>query len=277
MYFKPFLDIYYSGGFSFSEARSEISFALEILFDYTYKDFLLGKTLEKSQKIKAENIFKERIKSRKPIQQLLSRTFFYGRRFFVNEFTLIPRPETELLVKTVLDAACRFENPKLLDIGTGSGCIGITLLLENKKIKADMSDISMPALKTAEKNAQLYNTLERAEFIHSDLFKNINKKYDIIVSNPPYIPIKDKQTLQIEVRDFDPETALFTSDNDGIEFYEKIINDAPLFLTQGGMLFFELGAGQSRKVKKLLEKAEFHNTAVLKDFSRIERVISGIL
>ncbi len=273
MYRKAFIDLYLKDGFIFEDAKNEIDFVLETLFNYTYKDFLLGKTLSQNQIAKTEKIIKERIKTRRPIQQITGQAFFYNRRFLVNESTLIPRPETELLVSEVLKLSQNIENPKILDIGTGSGCIPITLCLENSKITAHSVDILSSAIETAKKNALLHNVYEKIRFFKSDLFENIEEKYDIIVSNPPYIPLKEKENLQVEVKDFDPPEALFTNDEYGIEYYEKIITESHDYLSDNGYLAFELGVNQCKLVEKILKANKYRNINIIKDFNNINRVI----
>lgn len=271
MYRKRFIDKYLKNDFSFEEAKVEVDFALDVLFNYTYKDFMLGKIIEPWQFAKLEKVFNERVLTHKPIQQIIGQAFFYGRKFFVNEHTLIPRPETELLVENALNVACEFKNPKILDIGTGSGCIPITLALENKNISAQSIDISNEAVIMAEKNALLHNVRGQINFYQSDLFENVNDEFDIIVSNPPYIPLKDKENLQIEVRDFDPPNALFTKDEDGVEFYEKIAVEAKDYLN--GYLLFELGINQSEKVEKILKANNYTDIRIIKDYNSINRII----
>lgn len=271
MYRKKFVDKYLKKGFSFDEAKVEVDFALEVLFNYTYKDFMLGKTIEPWQYAKLEKVFNERITFHKPIQQIVGQAFFYGRKFFVNEHTLIPRPETELLVENVLGSAKEFKKPRILDIGTGSGCIPITLVLENKDIFAHSVDISKDAVIVAEKNALFHNVRESVNLYQSDLFENVNDEFDIIVSNPPYIPLKEKENLQIEVKNFDPPNALFASDDDGIEFYEKIAGEAKDYLC--GYLFFEIGINQSDKVRKILKTNNYNDIRVIKDFNSIDRIV----
>jgi len=277
MYLKSFLDAYSSNGFSLQEARSEISFALDVLFNFTYKDFLLDRELSDAQIEQAQAVFDERTSLKKPIQLILGQAYFLGRRFFTDKYTLIPRPETELLVTEVLVLSKQFKNPEILDIGTGTGCIGISLMLENPEIKADMSDIQLNALKTAQKNAVFHKVSDRAGFIQSDLFTNIEKKYDIIVSNPPYIPLKDKENLQLEVKQYEPSAALFAKDELGLEFYEKIITDAPRFLKNKGAIGFELGIKQAEAVKNLLKNNGFSNIEIKKDFNSIDRIITAFL
>lgn len=273
MYRKIFIDKYLKNGFSFDEAKVEVDFALEVLFNYTYKDFMLGKSIEKWQLSKLEKVLNERISTHRPIQQIIGQAFFYGRKFFVDENTLIPRPETELLVQETLKLATKFEKPKILDIGTGTGCIPITLVVENENIVAESVDISFETIETAKKNVLLHNVFEKVRLYQSDLFENVDGTYNIIVSNPPYIPIKDKETLQVEVRDYDPASALYTSDEYGVEFYIKIIEQAKKYLLPDGYLLFELGINQHIIVEKCLKDNGFSDINVVQDYNSIERII----
>ena len=161
----------------------------------------------------------------------------------------------------------------MLDIGTGTGCIPVTLVLENSNITADAVDISEKALETAKKNAVFHNVSEKVNFIKSDIFENVKKQYNMIVSNPPYIPIKDKETLQIEVRDFDPAIALFTKDELGIEFYEKIIKQAMDYLLPEGYILFELGINQAELVGNMLVDNNYKPVEIIQDYNSIPRVI----
>lgn len=274
MYRKFFIDLYTKNNFSFEEAKAEVDFAFDTLFNYGYKDFVLGNKLEDWQLSKIERILKERLSTHRPIQQIIGQAYFYGRKYFVNENTLIPRPETELLVKKVLEL-CKDDKISVLDIGSGTGCIPITLAMENKNITADSVDISTGAIEIAEKNALFHNVYERVHFYKSDLFKQIEKRYNIITSNPPYIPLKEKETLQIEVKDFEPSIALYTKDEKGVEFYEKILNKAKNYLFDGGYIVFELGINQAELVKEMMKKLEYKNIEIIKDYNSIARVISA--
>jgi len=273
MYRNTFINKYLKNGYAFEDAKNEVDFATDVLFNYGYKDFVLGKTLEQWQLEKLEKIFIERIKTHKPIQQLVGQAYFYGRKFFVNKNTLIPRPETELLVQTVLEFAKEIKNPKILDIGTGTGCIPLTLFLENNDISVDSVDISEKAIETAKKNALFHNVFDNVRFINSDLFENVNEKYNIIVSNPPYIPLKDKETLETEVKDFDPALALFTQDEHGVEFYKKIIEDADSYLLPDGYIAFELGINQDKIVENMLSNNNYKQIKIINDLNSIPRII----
>ena len=166
---------------------------------------------------------------------------------------------------------------KVLDFGTGSGCIAcmIAKLTDAQVIGLD---ISTDALSTALDNASKLNLYNKAIFRKSDIFSNVKpgESFNMIVSNPPYIPPSEKANIQKEVT-FDPKMALFTNDEKGLEFYEKIISGAPKILNKGGYLLFELGIGQCADVKKLMEKAGFQNLDVIKDLAGIERIVSGQL
>lgn len=273
MYRKPFINKYLEFGFEFDEARSEVDFALDILFNYSYKDFMMGKTLLDWQVTKLWNVIKERVTTRRPMQQIVGQAYFCSRKFFVNEHTLIPRPETEILVEEVIKIAKNLETPKILEIGTGTGCIPISIALDCKNSTIESVDISNDALETAKKNALFHNVHEKINFYNSNLFENVENKYNIIVSNPPYIPLKDKDTLAIEVKDFDPYNALFTSDEDGIEFYEKIIISGKDFLMPDGYILFELGINQAQKVEDIFEQYNFKVLKIVKDLNNIERII----
>ncbi len=224
--------------------------------------------------ISEEDIFKinEIIEKRKigiPLQYILSVADFMGEKFFVNKNVLIPRPETEILVRKTAEIAQNFTQPKILDIGSGSGCIAI-ILSKILKSKVFSCDISEDALLVARQNSKNLNA--NVDFIHSDLFENINDKFDIIASNPPYIPPKEKTTIQKEVS-FEPDLALYTKDDSGIEFYEKIISQSGKYLKHKGYLLFELGINQFEIVKKLFMDYNFSDIEIINDLDNIERVI----
>lgn len=275
MYRKLYIDIYLKNGFEFDEAKNEVDFALDTLFNFTYRDYMLDKQLENWQISKLIKVITERVTTRRPIQQIIGQAFFFGRRFFVNEYTLVPRPETELLVSKSLELIKDNQNPQILDIGTGTGCIPLTIAMENKNVYIDSVDISPEAIETAKKNALFHNILSNVKFFKSDLFENVEKKYNLIVSNPPYIPLKDKETLQIEVREFDPPTALFTKDEAGVEFYEEIILKAKDYLLENGYIAFELGFNQANLVKEMLETNNYTDINIIKDYNSIERIITA--
>lgn len=230
----------------------------------------------------------ERRVSGMPVQHITGCQEFMSLTFKVNEHVLIPRQDTEILVETVIEWIKKewAKNQKeqagnkvrIMDMGTGSGCIAVSLAyyIENSFITA--VDISEMALKTAISNAQANNVADRITFIHSDLFKDIPEEYrrriyDVIVSNPPYIPTDDIKHLKREVKCFEPVAAL-DGGRDGLEFYRSIISEADDFLKPGGLLALEVGFGQADVVSELM-KGKFEDVRKIKDLSGTERVVSG--
>lgn len=230
------------------------------------QDFWLNKNIPDEKITKINLLIEKRLKTRAPIQHLLGYGYFMGEKFIVNPDVLIPRPETELLV----NAVSKLNAETILDIGTGSGCIAIMLKkLTNKNITA--CDISAKSLEIARKNAENINV--KVDFVESDLFSNIKKSFDIIVSNPPYIPYSEHHALDIEVKEHEPHLALFASDESGVEFYEKIIKNSHKHLNQGGFLAFEIGIGQAKAICELLKNNNFSKIQVLQDLAKIDRII----
>ena len=247
---------------------AEIYFVLHAEFGLEKKDILLGKELSENDLEKAYKIFEERVNTGKPIQYIIEKTFFMGDFFQVNKNVLIPRDDTEILVKTTCRLIKENNLKSVLDIGTGSGIIAIELA-KCTKAKIVACDISPKALDVAKNN--VINLKQNVKFIQSDLFENINEKFDLIVSNPPYIPFSKKENLQFEVKNFEPETALFAKDN-GLFFYNEIISQAKKYLNKSGFIAFEIGIGQAKQIHELLEK-DFEKIIVKKDVSGIERVV----
>lgn len=225
---------------------------------------------------------KEELLHGRPTQYVLGYTWFCDMRFQVDEHVLIPRPETEELVMEVKkmyadipsDGDYRF---KVIDIGTGSGCIAIAL----KKYFPDWDvwavDKSNGALATAKTNAVLLNTA--IHFIESDILKEAKSDhppaFDIIISNPPYIPVEDQSEMDDRVLDHEPHAALFVTDNDPLQFYKAIIAFSDHHLLRGGMLFFETHELYAQEVAALLEENGFENISVKKDFQEKERMVFG--
>lgn len=214
------------------------------------------------QRKKILDIFSKRSTGR-PLDQIIGVTNFYGFDFFVDKNCLIPRSETELLCETVIREA----KGSGLDIGTGSGAIAIILDLRGG-FEMTGSDISGKAIAIAKKNKKKLKS--SVKFVKSDLFLGIKEKFNFIVSNPPYIRSGDMVGLQREVH-FEPKIAL-DGGNDGLDFYRKIIADAPRFLKTKGMIFFEIGINQAKDICNLLDK-DFENIKIRKDFGNIERIV----
>lgn len=277
MSIQEILKILIDSGIEPSEANVEVKLLIEHFCKYSRNDILMGKKLTDDML----NIVKEkaelRAKTRQPIQHIIGYADFMGEKFIVNPNVLIPRDETEFLVRKAVNIINSNNFKMALDVGTGSGIIAcmIAKLTECQIIGLDISN---EALNTALDNASKLNLFNKAIFRKSDIFSNVkpNESFDIIISNPPYIPIKEKAEIQKEVT-FDPEIALFTSDEKGLEFYEKIIKQAPNILNKGGYLLFEMGYGQSPYIKKLMENANFKEIEIIKDLANIDRVISAHL
>lgn len=277
MSIQEILKILIDSGIEPSEANVEVKLLIEHFCKYSRNDILMGKKLTDDML----NIVKEkaelRAKTRQPIQHIIGYADFMGEKFIVNPNVLIPRDETEFLVRKAVNIINSNKFKMALDVGTGSGIIAcmIAKLTECQIIGLDISN---EALNTALDNASKLNLFNKAIFRKSDIFSNVkpNESFDIIISNPPYIPIKEKAEIQKEVT-FDPEIALFTSDEKGLEFYEKIIKQAPNILNKGGYLLFEMGYGQSPYIKKLMENANFKEIEIIKDLANIDRVISAHL
>lgn len=220
----------------------------------------------------------------KPIAYLIGHKEFYSLDFAVTPDVLIPRPETELLVELAL-AWCA-SNPKghydLLDIGTGSGCIAVTITKRNPAVRAQATDISEAALEVARQNADRHQVADRVVFAHTDMLSlpadaTDDGRFDLILSNPPYVPEQDQTTLPANVRDHEPAVALFGGD-DGLHAYRKIASEVRSRLRPGGTLLLELGHDQADQVESLfVEAADLQVTGRHKDLAGIERVIQFTL
>lgn len=207
-----------------------------------------------------------------PLQHLLGYQDFMGLRFQVNEYVLIPRQDTEILV----EEAMRYlhDGMRILDLCTGSGCILLSLLHYSNDCEGVGVDISQEALQVAAQNAELLGI--KADFLKSDLYEKVTGKFDLLVSNPPYIERKVIPTLMEEVREYDPYIAL-DGGEDGLDFYRRIIDGAQDYLKRGGQILMEIGSGQAQAVSELLYEAGFKEIDVCKDFAGLDRVVSGRL
>ncbi len=221
------------------------------------------------KQVKKVNGWMKKRLSGRPLWYIVGNCDFYGIELDVDERVLIPRPETEQLVEEVLKDTTA--NSKVLDLCTGSGAIAITIAKE-RGAKVTAVDISEGALQLAEENAQK-NDVE-IEFIHSDMFANVSGKYDIIVSNPPYIKTNDIKFLQSEVKDFEPKMAL-DGGEDGLDFYRAIAILVQNYLTEKGELFLECGIGQAEKVAEMLKN--FSNVSIINDLNGVARIIKAVL
>ena len=209
----------------------------------------------------------EKRSERIPLQHITGVQEFMGHEFFVNEHVLIPRQDTEILVEHALDKV--EDGKKVLDMCTGSGCILLSIL-KRYQVRGTGADISSEALQVAERNRK-HLALPQVEWLQSDLFEKIEEKYDVIVSNPPYIQTEVIEGLQEEVRLHDPYIAL-DGKEDGLYFYRRIIEDAKAYLEDGGWLLFEIGYDQAEPVTRLMEQAGYREIHVKKDLSGLDRV-----
>ena len=216
-----------------------------------------------------------------PLDKIIGHKDFYDLKIPFNKNVLTPRYETELLTEMVIkDIHKNYKKspPSVLDLCSGSGCIGLAIASATAS-HVTMSDISSKAIKISKKNNKYNNKLRLKDnkppmnpnFVVSDLFEGLEYKFDIIVCNPPYIKSQDLQMLEIEVRDFDPILAL-DGGKDGLDFYRRVISDAPKYLNDGGKIYFEVGVGQSERVAKLLNK-DFDDIEIKKDYAQIDRFI----
>ena len=235
----------------------------------TQADLLTKVDLSVAEQKKLNYAVKKRLEGM-PIQKIFRRAYFYDLVLYINNNVLCPRPETELLVEEVLKTSN--EKSKILDLCTGSGAIALAIK-KHTNAQVFASDISTKALYVAKKNAKNLNL--QLKFIHSNLFDGIKQKFDIIVSNPPYIKTEDCKTLDVEVKNYDPIISLDGGAN-GLKFYEIIAKDAPKHLTKNGKIVLEVGMGQAQDVKKLLEKNGFV-CYIKRDYNNIERVVVGEL
>lgn len=275
MQIKDIVKILTDAGIEKNEANIEVKLLIEHFTGYSSTDLLSGKILNNEQLKLITEKAKLRAQTRQPIQHIIGLADFMGEKFIVNPSVLIPRDETEILVRKAIEVINNNKFVSALDMCTGSGCIACMIAkLTNCQIIG--VDISTEALHTAFKNMEKFKLFNKASFRKSDLFTKIrnDEKFDIIVSNPPYIPQTLKQNIQKEVT-FDPELALYTNDEQGLEFYEKITKEAKNFLKPNGYLMFELGFSQSNQVAKIMHDNGFADIEILKDLANIDRVISA--
>lgn len=263
-------------GFDISpyDRDSEIDFVIYCFSGLRTKDLILEKSPDNTQKEKIAKVLEQRVKTGRPIQQIVGKAFFAGNEFIINENTLIPRPETEFLIQQCLTLFPQNETLQILDIGTGSGCIAITLAKKFPNSHIIASDICQATLDIASKNIEKFRLYNKISLCNSNIFEHIKGFFDLIVSNPPYIPLNEKESVQKDVYEFEPHRALFAKEN-GLYFYAKIIKESKAFLKPNGYLVFEIGINQSKPVSELFLKNNFANICIIKDFNDIDRIISA--
>lgn len=214
----------------------------------------------------------EKIMKGTPIQYITNNQEFMRLNFYVDENVLIPQPDTEILVEKVIKSIDIMGNIEILDMCTGSGCIGISLAKNIENTKVTLVDISKEAIEIAKKNAIQNDVENKVNFIQSDMFENVKGKFDIIVSNPPYIRTAIIQTLDKQVQD-EPYIAL-DGGEDGLDFYKVLINEAYKYLKKNGKIFLEIGYDQKKEVENLAKKSKnYKKIETIKDLSQNDRVI----
>jgi release factor glutamine methyltransferase len=221
--------------------------------------------------------FVRRRLTREPLQYILGYTEFYGIKIILGTGVLIPRPETELLVEAAIKIVSEFKGGsskfKIIDLCTGSGCIALALAQRFPDAEVYGTDISEAALQYAEENART-NSITNATFLKGSLFNSLKKnlRFDLIISNPPYIRRQDIKDLQPEIKDWEPVEAL-DGGEDGLDYYRAIIPEAGNYLKKHGYLMFELGIHQAKAVKKMAEDEGFGNISLIKDYAGIDRML----
>lgn len=243
----------------------------------SFSDFLTNrdKVLSEEQEQKIIHIV-DRLKTYEPIQYILEETEFYGLPFYVNQNVLIPRPETEELVELIINEN-EGKEVSILDIGTGSGCIAVALAKYIQKANVSAWDFSQGALDIAQQNAE--NNKVVINFMKVDVLIGYptDAKYDIIVSNPPYVLESEKKDMHANVLDYEPHKALFVPDNRALLFYERIADIAKEILNPGGKLYFEINQSKGQETVDMLEEKGFSEIILLQDISKHDRMVRAKL
>ena len=251
------------------DARVLTAYALEVpISDLSLKinDKVSANILSKLEKLILRRI------NREPISKILGRREFWGRTFSINKNVLDPRGDTETLIDYVIEKPVK----KVLELGTGSGVIAVTLACAWKEVQVTAVDISEDALLLAQINAEKFNVENKIQFLKSDWFENVEGIFDMIISNPPYIGWVEQNKISPEVKKYDPEIALFAG-YDGFDAYKKIIPSLSKFLNQDGLVVLEVGASQSSQVKDIMNSFGFFDVEILKDLSGKKRVVAAKL
>jgi len=258
------------------EIKSLFFYWINFHTGYSKTEMILQKNTQLTPVLKKDLVATiSRLKQYEPIQYILEETIFCDLPFCVKKGVLIPRPETEELVKHIITQFSGAKNLKILDIGTGSGCIAVALA---KYLDASVfaTDISSYALSIASKNAEINNVA--VNFVKSDILKEkltLPGKFNVIVSNPPYVLTSEKKVMAANVINYEPREALFVPDNEPLLFYKKITENAKDFLAQRGQLFFEINEKQGENIQYLLAENNFTNIVLWQDIHGKDRFIKG--
>jgi release factor glutamine methyltransferase len=262
------------------EIESMVYLLLENQLGLTRTDVLTKKELETDQLPDWEEIIL-RINREEPIQYILGEAVFYGRKFKVDPSVLIPRPETELIIDEIIRAYPGRPEERggrtILDVGTGSGCIAITLAKELSNAKVYATDVSAAALMTAVENAK--RNRAAVEFIRHNILSDTLPQagMDVIVSNPPYVTVAEKDRMKKNVKDFEPPEALFVPDDNPLIFYSAIARVGKKILRPGGKVFVEINERFGKEVSDLFSKEGYHSVAVVKDLADKERIVTAAM
>ena len=258
------------------EAEHIFKIVLEDYFNRRYFD--VRNAVLQDEEMEALNFIFEKISNHYPVQYIFNKAYFYDLELYVDEQVLIPRPETEELVHWILSENIK-EHLKLIDIGTGSGCIPILLKVKRNNWQISALDISENALKIADQNAKKYEV--DIEFLQQDILNVqsgfFQQKFDIIVSNPPYIPKKEKELMSISTLQHEPDLALFVEDDNALIFYNKIADFALNFLNENGKVYLELNEFNANDVKKLFHQKGFSSVEIKEDMSGKQRMLRAQL
>jgi release factor glutamine methyltransferase len=264
-------------GLESPKSEAEWLLAAVLNVDRTNLYLIRDRQLQADERARFDAFLSRRLK-REPLQYILGVCEFYGFEFVVSPAVLIPRPETELLVEKVVELAAKISSPRIIDLGTGSGCIAVSLakLITNARLFA--IDISPAALEIAQSNAQRLGVAERIDFrladmVQSEMF-SANESFDIVVSNPPYVLETERPSLQPEIRDWEPVAALYVGD-DGLKFYRCIIDYSHRHLRDGGWVACEMASQCSSAIAGLFREAGFHQVQITKDLAGLDRHLIG--
>jgi release factor glutamine methyltransferase len=258
------------------ESRQLAKMLMEDLLAISFERILIDEEIVIERHTK--ELIDEKVKllmSYHPIQYVLGKAHFYGREFAVNTSVLIPRPETEELINEIL-IDNKKQGLKILDIGSGSGCIGITLALELQNVNVSMLDVDASALEVARQNAVKHNV--ELDYLREDILslKTLPEKYDIIVSNPPYVTEQEKELMNNNVLDHEPHLALFVPDDDPLKFYRQILSFAKKHLIPNGKLYFEINENYGTDLLELCEDAKCSYVKLVQDINGKDRILKAI-
>jgi release factor glutamine methyltransferase len=274
--FSNFFQQEFFAQFPANELKNHLNILFEFYLKYNRVEVVMNSNeaiSEVNQKLLQKAVVE--LKKNKPIDYIINESVFYGREFFVDESVLIPRSETEELVQWILERE-ETKGKSILEIGTGSGCIPITLFLEGDFAQVDATEVSETATETARKNAKLLNA-EVAIEVHDILTETPKQLYDIVVSNPPYVKMEELQGLVKNVIEYEPVIALAPESNDPLLFYKRMIAIAPEMLKPKGVLYWEIHEDLGKECVQLLENGGFEAVELQEDIYGRDRMVRGIL